>query len=89
MTKKPCARCGEIIDAQHPNQKYCPNCSEWSRKKKARERKSLKAEDKRRSESMNKPSMSENMKNIARINAQARRAGLSYGQYLAIMGGSL
>lgn len=83
MSKRPCVRCGEMIEPKAPNHKYCPNCSEWSRKKKARERKAHRAEDDVRRKAMNKPSMSENMKEIARINALARQAGMTYGQYLA------
>ncbi len=70
-----CARCGNAVERTAPNQKYCPNCSRGKKRPVRKKRKSL----------------SERLcdhrdlrgKSLARVDAEAKAFGLSYGQYTA------
>ena len=70
-----CARCGCATERIAPNQKYCPGCSRAKKRPAGKKRKSL----------------SERLcdhrdlrgKSLARVDAEAKAFGLSYGQYTA------
>ncbi|MBE7016658.1 MAG: hypothetical protein E7420_00670 [Ruminococcaceae bacterium] len=70
-----CARCGKAVERTAPNQKYCPNCSRARKRPAGKKRKSP----------------SERLcdhrdlrgKSLARVDAEAKAFGLSYGQYTA------
>ena len=78
--KKNCTVCGKEFDAYTKNQKFCsPECkkesdrinNQWYRQKQAEERKKRQEQIKRK-------------KAVADIAAEARKAGMSYGKYVAL-----
>lgn len=70
-----CARCGCAVERSAPNQKYCSNCSRMKKRPAKKKKKSLQERlcDHRDLHG----------KSLARVDAEAKAFGLSYGQYTA------
>ena len=70
-----CPRCGRAVERTAPNQIYCSNCSRMKKRPSGKKKKSLQERlcDHRDLRG----------KSLARVDAEAKAFGLSYGQYTA------
>jgi len=86
---KRCARCGIVLEETKSNQKYCGDCraaakleqsiASYHRKREERETSPFKGMAKERKKK--KPRVSQ----IENLNEAARKAGMSYGKYVAML----
>jgi len=75
--KKICKTCGKAFETIEKNAKYCSrDCANKGREK-------LPEREKRQNE---RESRKRNMEWIVKINKEAQKAGLKYGDYVAMMG---
>ena len=76
---KRCARCGEMMYGVDPLRKFCLDCSEWKHvhEKKPKKPKVVTIEQKIPPKAP--------PKTITQVVREARKRGLSYGQYVAQM----
>lgn len=82
--REACEMCGKIIEMTFPNQKYCPECAAsitYTRRKKLnREERELEVMLQNR-----RKKQEESKRNMVHIVDAARAAGMTYGQYTAMM----
>lgn len=82
--REACEMCGKIIEMTFPNQKYCPECAAsitYTRRKKLnREERELEVMLQNR-----RKKQEESKRNMVHIVDAARAAGMTYGQYTAML----
>lgn len=82
MVEKPCAICGKVVPMRGP-QKYCPECAALvmsSKKKQTYEERRCEI---RREAHIKK--YEESKRKLVQTNDAARAAGMTYGQYMAML----
>ena len=82
---KRCARCGVVLENRRSNQKYCDDCRAAAKFEKEAARKRRQREGWRTDELPEKKKKKPRVSQIEKLNAAARKAGMSYGKYVAML----
>ena len=83
--KRRCARCGVVLEKRRGNQKYCDDCRAAARREQDAARKQKQREGWRTGELPEKKKKKPRVSQIENLNAAARKAGMSYGKYVAML----
>ena len=81
--KRLCVRCGVVLESPRRGQKYCDDCRALAKKEKEATRRNMVKELQRTGKppKEKKPRVSQ----IVNLNEAARKAGMSYGRYVAML----
>ena len=82
---KRCARCGVVLEKRRTNQKYCDDCRAAARREQEAARRLKRREGRRIGELSKKKKKKPRVSQIENLNAAARKAGMSYGKYVAML----
>ena len=81
--QKLCARCGVVLEKQ--NRKYCDDCRAAAKREQEAAKRRRQREGWRTGDLPEKKKKKPRVSQIENLNAAARKAGMSYGKYVAMM----
>lgn len=83
--QKRCARCGVVLEERRSNRKYCDDCRTLAKREQEAAKRRRQREGWRTGDLPEKKKKTPRVSQIVNLNEAARKAGMSYGRYVAML----